>query len=63
MPLKIPSLPMIGMVGPVGQPPKGLYHRIAYVLLNVALLGRENDFAATFALLSRRVARIFAPIT
>jgi hypothetical protein len=54
---------MIGMVGPVGQSPKGLYHRITYVLLNVALLGRENDFAATFALLSRRVASIFAPIT
>jgi hypothetical protein len=37
MPMKIPSSPMIGMGGPVRQPPKGLYHRITYVLLKVAL--------------------------
>ncbi len=49
----------------VWQPLKGLGQRIAYSFFRPRfnLLGRENDFAATFALLSRRAASILARIT
>ena len=51
-------------VGPVWQPPKGLGQRIAmFFEPRFNFSGRKNDFAATFAFLSRRLASILVRLS
>jgi hypothetical protein len=38
-------------------------HRLCFFMSRFNVLGRKNDFAATYALLSRRVTSILARIT